>query len=126
MVVINGLAMTAGSKPIFLASRGKVQPMSFAITTVTHIVRLTTKATTTVTDSFPNRRPSTSIIFAKQAAERAMPHMKAVASSLRITLPMSLNSTSPRERARMTVTEDWEPEFPPVSMSIGIKAVSTT
>ena len=26
----------------------------------------------------------------------------------------------------MTVTEDWLPQLPPVSMSMGIKAVSTT
>ena len=28
--------------------------------------------------------------------------------------------------ARMTVTDDWEPEFPPVSISIGMKAVRMT
>lgn len=118
--------MTAGSKPTFFANRGKVQPISLAIITVTHIVRLTTRATITVTDWFPNKRPSTSIIFAKQAKARAIPHIKDVASSFIITFQMSLNSTSPRDRARMTVTEDWEPEFPPVSINIGIKAVRMT
>ena len=34
--------------------------------------------------------------------------------------------TSSRLRARMMVTEDWEPELPPVPISMGIKAVSAT
>ena len=39
---------------------------------------------------------------------------------------MSENSISPRDRARMTATDDWEPELPPVPDSMGMKEVSTT
>ena len=45
IVVINGLAITAGSKPSFEASTGKVQPTNFATTTVKNKVKQTTKAT---------------------------------------------------------------------------------
>ena len=43
-VVINGEAINAGSRPIFLANSGRVQPMIFAITTVTSMVTHTTAA----------------------------------------------------------------------------------
>ena len=45
MVVMNGLAITAGSKPIRFASTGSRQPKSIAISTTTTKVRLTTMAT---------------------------------------------------------------------------------
>ena len=38
MVVMNGLAITAGSKPILLAITGRIPPMNFATTTVRLIV----------------------------------------------------------------------------------------
>ena len=40
IVVMKGLAITAGSKPSFLAQSGSVQPITFATSTVTHIVKL--------------------------------------------------------------------------------------
>ena len=49
MVVIKGLAITAGSNPSFFASIGKVHPTTFAHSTVTAIVRHTTSATITWT-----------------------------------------------------------------------------
>ena len=45
MVVMNGLAITAGSKPRRLASRGRVQPTIFAMTTVTPRARQMTRST---------------------------------------------------------------------------------
>ena len=39
IVVMKGLAMTAGSKPTFLAAIGSVQPTIFAMTTVSAIVK---------------------------------------------------------------------------------------
>ena len=47
-VVMNGEAMTAGSKPIFLASSGSVQPTTLAANTVTTSVRQMTSATVMV------------------------------------------------------------------------------
>lgn len=51
MVVMNGLAMTAGSKPMRFASTGSEQPTSFAASTVTTSVLHTTMATGMVTRS---------------------------------------------------------------------------
>ena len=45
IVVMKGLAITAGSKPSFCASMGKEEPTSFARITVTQIVRETLNAT---------------------------------------------------------------------------------
>lgn len=45
MVVMKGLAITAGSKPIFFARIGNVQPIILAIRTVITNVEQTTKAT---------------------------------------------------------------------------------
>ena len=44
-MVMNGLAITAGSKPSRFATRGNVHPIIFAITTVRPSVMLTTRAT---------------------------------------------------------------------------------
>ena len=63
---------------------------------------------------------STSIIFTKLAAARHTPHSRATRSSFHTTASMSENSTSPRDRARMTATDDWEPELPPVPESMGM------
>ena len=56
MVVMKGLAITAGSKPIFLASIGRLQPISFATSTVSAMVIQTTSATNVVTLSLFSRR----------------------------------------------------------------------
>ena len=42
MVVIKGLAITAGSKPTFSATRGSTQPINFAnITTTIRVAHIT-------------------------------------------------------------------------------------
>ena len=76
--------------------------------------------------AFPRRSLSKIIIFAKHRAESAKPQSTAVLISFHTTPGRSEKSISPRLSARMTVTEDWEPELPPVSISIGMNAVSTT
>ena len=72
------------------------------------------------------RRWSTIMILAKHSAASTTPHSIAVRTSFQMTFSRSLNSSSPRDSARITVTEDWDPELPPVSISIGIKAVRQT
>ena len=54
IVVINGLAMTAGSIPIFLAIIGSVEPTIFATMTAKNKVTLTTRATHMLTRSITN------------------------------------------------------------------------
>ena len=39
---------------------------------------------------------------------------------------MSEKSISSSDKARITATDDWEPELPPVPESMGMKEVSTT
>ena len=59
------------------------------------------------------------------ATASARPHRKDTRNSFQMTLKMSLNSNSPSESARMTETEAWLPELPPVSISMGTDANST-
>ena len=60
------------------------------------------------------------------APPRQIPHSSATRSSFHMTASTSENSTSPSDRARMTATDDWEPELPPVPESMGIKEVRIT
>ena len=126
IVVIAGLATRAGSSPIFFASRGRAAPESFAQTTVVPRVRDTTAATASVTPSVPRIIISTSITLRKHAADRESPQSSETLNSLKITFKISCGDISPSDRARMTVTDACEPEFPPVSISIGMNAVSAT
>ena len=98
MVVMNGLAMTAGSKPMRFASTGSEQPTSFAASTVTTSVLHTTMATGMVTRSMSSN-------LTKFAAASETPHKKATRASFQRIRPMSLYSISPRERPRMMETE---------------------
>lgn len=86
-VVINGLTITAGSKPAFFASRGKEQPISFAIVIVHTKVKLTTRFIASVTLSI-------NISLKKLAMARVIPQRIATRISFQITFKMSLNSTS--------------------------------
>ena len=119
MVVIKGEAMTAGSKPTFFARSGRAQPTSFAAKTVKIRVRQMTAATVRVM-GLPKSSRSTSISFAKLAAESTTPQTRATRHSFQMTRKRSENSISPRERPRITVTLAWEPQLPPVSISMGI------
>jgi len=118
MVVIRGAAMIAGSNLILFAARGKRQPTVFAINTVasklTEIVRHKSK-------SLPF------IIYTriKFTVPNARPHKKATRSSSHKTVKVFLKRISPRAIPRITRAEDWQPELPPVSISMGIKAIRT-
>ena len=116
MVVMKGLAITAGSRPMRLAPKGRRQPASFASKTVMARVTQTTKAT--ATDA-----PSKRIAFPKPKIPNVTPHRTATRSSFHRTESTSRSSTSPRERARMTATEAWLPALPAVPISIGINEV---
>ena len=58
IVVIKGLAITAGSKPIFFAKSGSVQPTTLATITVSAIATDTTIATKKVISGLFNRQQS--------------------------------------------------------------------
>ena len=49
----------------------------------------------------------------------------AIRTSLKITRKMSLNSISPTAIPRITSVELWDPQFPPVPISIGINVIRT-
>ena len=116
---MKGLAITAGSKPSLDASIGRQHPTSLAISTTISRVRQMTAATGIWSLS---RTRS----FTKLAAARVSPHSTATLISFHMILKISSNSISLSESPRMMDTLAWEPAFPPVSMSIGIYAVSTT
>ena len=118
-VVMNGEAMTAGSKPIFLASSGSVQPTSLAANTVTISVRQMTAATVIVM-GLPKIILSTSSSLTKFAALSTAAQSTATRISFQMTRRRSENSISSSEMPRMTVTLACEPQFPPVSINMGI------
>ena len=116
---MNGLAITAGSKPIFLASIGREHPIILAIITVTTSVKHTTNATLVVTLSIRSS-------LAKFAIASVSPARTATLISFHMTFNVSLYSISFNERPRIIVTDDCPPAFPPVSISIGMNEVKTT
>ena len=86
-VVINGLAITAGSNPIFLASIGKVHPITFATIIAINSVEQTTIPTKTSTLSI-------NISFKKFAITNVNPQSTATLTSFQITFKISENSIS--------------------------------
>ena len=106
MEVIKGLAMTAGSRPMALATRGSTAPTSYASSTVTNKARQTTASMTRVIRGLPKSSRSTSQIYPKHTMARARPQITAVRISFQITRGRSEKCSSPRLRARITVTED--------------------
>ena len=77
IVVIKGLAITAGSNPTFLASMGRVHPTTFAMNMVTTKVKHTTEAMVRLT-------LSKNISLQKVAAPRVMPQAAATRISFQI------------------------------------------
>ena len=112
--------------PIFSAHMGRVQPTTLAQMTVNTRVRHTTRATRGVTSGLCMSHRSTIIIFTKLAQARHTPHSTATRISFHTTRTMSEKSISSSDKARITATDDWEPELPPVPESMGMKEVSTT
>ena len=99
IVVIKGLAITVGSKPIRLASIGSVHPTTFATITVATKVEHTTAATSILT-------LSNNISFTKLAAQSVTPHRTETRASFQMTLGRSPKVISPRDRPLMIVTDD--------------------
>ena len=97
IVVIKGLAITAGSKPIFLASIGSEQPITLAMIIVIINVRQTHNAT---------RRLTLSIIkiFMKLHIPKVIAQHIATLASLKITRHISLKSISFKDKALMILT----------------------
>ncbi len=122
-VEMKGLAMTAGSRWIRSASRGSRLPTVLAHRTVKTMVRQMTKATVAVTPVLCSRMRSTVMSFTKLQAARVTPHITATRISFQMTCNVSENSTSPRDRPRITAVEAWVPLLPPVPVSMGMKAV---
>ena len=98
IVVINGLAITAGSNPSFLAIIGREQPITLATHTVRTKVEQTTSATLVVTPSISNS-------FAKLAIARVRPIKNDTLISFQITLKISLNSISFNDSPRIIVAD---------------------
>ena len=119
MVVIIGLAMTAGSRPRRLAPIGSRQPTDEAITMASISVTETIRLMTTVV-------PEKIIMRRKLTAASAAPHTTPTRASFHRTRSQSPSSTSPSAMLRMMVTEVWLPELPAEPVSIGMNAVSTT
>ena len=59
----------------------------------------------------------------KLQAAKVTPQRTATRTSFQTTRKVSENSTSPRDRPRITATEAWVPLLPPVPVSMGIKAI---
>ena len=119
IVVINGLAITAGSNPSFFANIGRVHPINLAIIITTINVIHTTSDIVTPTLSI-------NISFKKLASARVMLINKDALNSFQITLKISLNSISFKERPLIIVTDACPPAFPAESISIGINDVKIT
>ena len=97
-MVINGLAITAGSNPNLLASIGRKLPINFAISIVTIKVKHTTKAIVILTLSI-------SISFAKLAIAKVIPQRIATLNSFHNTLNESLYSISSNDKLLITDTD---------------------
>ena len=62
----------------------------------------------------------------KFTSASATPTVIAILNSFQSTRPMSFRAISPRARPRMVSVEAWEPQLPPVPMSMGMHEVSAT
>lgn len=89
IVVIKGLAITAGSRPIRLAKIGSTHPTSLATIITSKIVKLTVKATIGVIVSIPSNHLSIKNNFPKVTIAKTPPQKIETLSSLKIILKMS-------------------------------------
>ena len=116
-VVISGDAMIAGSRCTFLAKSGRTQPISFEIMTVPISESPITRASAISLYMIRMRMP---LVSASTTLT-----IRDTRNSLKMTRKISLNRISPRAIPRMISVALWEPQFQPVSMSIGIKDTSS-
>ena len=103
---------------------GSAAPISLANTMVRANETATARATITDTSGLPRSSLSIRTTLTKVATPTRAPAKMPTVNSLRMTLKRSLNSISPRERLRITVTEDCPPELPPVPIIIGTNKTS--
>ena len=113
---IMGLAINAGSIPIFFANNGNMLPMHFAAATIANIATETVKAIVTWF-AFPD---CSNITLTKFKMLKDKPIKKLILISFHSTFKPSFNSMSPKDIPLITKVADCDPEFPPVPMSIGI------
>ena len=78
-----------------------------------------------ITAATPKPTRFMSMSFAKFSAASVTPQSTDTRASFHITRKISPNVISPRDIPRITVTDDWLPQLPPVSISIGIAATRT-
>lgn len=112
-VVINGDAIMAGSKCSFFAAKGKMHPTSLEAITVQIKEAAITKANFGFLYWIQIRNPLDTA--------KAAPTIKEMRNSLNITRKMSEKCISSTAMPRMIKVELCEPQFPPVSISMGIK-----
>lgn len=105
IVVINGLAIIVGSKPISFAIIGKSEPTNLATTTVQNKEKHTTNATESERPEFISHISIISI-FMKLAHVKAPAQIIETLNSFHKTLIVSLNSISPSDKLRIMVTDD--------------------
>ena len=105
--------MIAGSQCSFFAKSGRSPPISLEMMIVAMSDSDTTTASVTLLYMIQIRRP-----FAR---ESAAPTIREMRNSLNSTRNTSLSLISSSASPRMISVELWEPQFPPVSISIGMK-----
>ena len=112
-VVISGEAIIAGSRCNFFAASGSIQPISLDKMTVTASDSPITRARLVFLYIIRIRMPF--------AAARTTPTIRETLNSLNMTLNMSPKCISSRAIPRIIKVELWDPQFPPVSISMGMK-----
>ena len=115
-VVINGAAIIAGSTLNFLAINGKTQPMDFDNITVTIKDNETVNASNTSWYIRKIRKPFT--------ADKITLTISAMRNSLNSALKKSVKCISFNAIPRIIIVDVCAPQFPPVSINIGIKDTS--
>ncbi len=100
-----------------MAIIGNIPPINFAVTIVNIKVKDTTNPIGTET-------LSTTIVFMKQTTLITTETISATLNSLKNTFSQSFVLISPVASPRIISVDDCDPEFPPVSIIIGINAVS--
>ena len=89
MVVIKGLATTAGSRWASFAKIGSTAPTSFATITVQKSANATTKDTSQVYPAMPRIIPSRRMSFKKHATAKVNPKRREARNSFQMTLHTS-------------------------------------
>ena len=105
---IMGLAINAGSIPIFFANNGNMLPMHFAAATIANIATETVKAIVTWF-AFPD---CSNITLTKFKMLKDKPIKKLILISFHSTFKPSFNSMSPKDIPLITKVADCDPEFP--------------